>query len=110
MKVDGERTRGESERERTRERERDGESEKEKEIEREKDSGREREGKRDFKTYKELFCTRKSKKQVFVETLKSQRQLSCHMQRRSEANTKKLTEIWGPLVFLPGIPTTRRPK
>ena len=41
MKVDGERTRGESERES--ERERDRESEKEREMEREEDRGRERE-------------------------------------------------------------------
>jgi hypothetical protein len=32
------------------------------------------------------------------------------MQRRSEANTKELTEIRGSLVFLPGIPTIRHSK
>ena len=59
MKVDGERTRGESERES--ERERDRESEKERERWREKKI----EGERGFETYKELICTRKSKKQYF---------------------------------------------
>ena len=29
----------------------------------------------------------------------------CHMRRRSEANTKELTEVTGSLVFLPGTPT-----
>jgi len=51
--------RAERERERSRERER------EREIEREEDRGRERERKRYFKTYKELFCIRKTKNSYF---------------------------------------------
>ena len=34
----------------------------------------------------------------------------CHMQRRSEANTKELTEVTGSLVFLPGTPTAMHSK
>ena len=77
MKVDRERTRGESEREgeRERERARDRENEKERERWREKkiegERERERERKRYFETYKELFCTRKSKKQLFLRLAKA---------------------------------------
>ena len=34
----------------------------------------------------------------------------CHMQKRSEANIKELTEVTGYLVFLPGIQTTMHSK
>ena len=80
MKVDGERTRGESERESEREREREierarkreREIERERQREREEDRGREREREKTlFETYKELFCIRKSKKQLFLRLAKA---------------------------------------
>ena len=50
-----------------RERERERARERSRERERERERWREKkiEGERGFKTYKELFCTRKSKKQYF---------------------------------------------
>ena len=65
MKVDGERTRGGSEREGERERDRESEKERERWREKKIEGEREREGKCYFETYKELFGTRKSKKQYF---------------------------------------------
>ena len=68
-----EREREERARERAseRERERSREREREREIEREEDRGRESQRKRYFETYKELFCTRKSKKQLFLRLSKA---------------------------------------
>ena len=65
-KVDGERTRGESERESERERERDRESEKETAIERENGREREREWKIYFETNETLCFIFKSNKELFV--------------------------------------------
>ena len=81
MKVDGERTRGESERESERERDRESEKERERdgererEIEREEDRGRERERENVIlKLTKNYFAFAKQKTAIF-ETRKSQRQL-----------------------------------
>ena len=92
MKVDGERTRGESERERASERERDRESEKEREreIEREEDRGRERERERErehviLRLTKNYLALAKAKNSIF-ETLKSQRQLFWSLRGNSFRN------------------------
>ena len=96
MKVDGERTRGESERESERERERSRERERERERWREKKI----EGERGFETYKELFCTRKSKKQYFWNSqkpktaiLESQRQLFSKLCLRRNKTIKKTKKV-----------------
>ena len=91
-----EREREERARERESERERDRESEKERERWREKKI----EGERGFETYKELFCTRKSKKQYFWNSqkpktaiLESQRQLFSKLCLRRKKTIKKTKKV-----------------
>ena len=79
-----------SERERSRERERERERWREKKIE----------GERGFETYKELFCTRKSKKQYFWNSqkpktaiLESQRQLFSKLCLRRKKTIKKTKKV-----------------
>ena len=88
MKVDGERTRGESERESEREREREIERarKREREIEREEDRGRERERENVILRLTENYFASQKQKTAIVETLKSQRQLFWSLRGNSFGN------------------------